>query len=123
MTRRPPRSTRTDTLFPYTTLFRSVTDLGDLAPEGEGGVGVLFERGQLQAEHLLGVLESQAVDLGGGIGELAGRVGELLVEILVHGGLLRGVRQGLPVFVRCSITPGLLQCNITWGSPFMFQRS
>src|SRR3546814_18378509 len=29
MTRRPPRSTRTDTLFPYTTLFRSI-----LAPEG-----------------------------------------------------------------------------------------
>src|SRR3546814_14533301 len=29
MIRRPPRSTRTDTLFPYTTLFRS--DLADLA--------------------------------------------------------------------------------------------
>src|SRR3546814_15916716 len=27
MIRRPPRSTRTDTLFPYTTLFRSVEDL------------------------------------------------------------------------------------------------
>src|SRR3546814_6241507 len=26
MIRRPPRSTRTDTLFPYTTLFRSSTD-------------------------------------------------------------------------------------------------
>src|SRR3546814_5877343 len=26
MMRRPPRSTRTDTLFPYTTLFRSETD-------------------------------------------------------------------------------------------------
>src|SRR3546814_12672716 len=26
--RRPPRSTRTDTLFPYTTLFRSFADLG-----------------------------------------------------------------------------------------------
>src|SRR3546814_8305103 len=26
MIRRPPRSTRTDTLFPYTTLFRSVID-------------------------------------------------------------------------------------------------
>src|SRR3546814_1440563 len=26
MIRRPPRSTRTDTLFPYTTLFRSETD-------------------------------------------------------------------------------------------------
>src|SRR3546814_19685929 len=31
MVRRPPRSTRTDTLFPYTTLFRS--------PEGEAGRG------------------------------------------------------------------------------------
>src|SRR3546814_5579279 len=28
MIRRPPRSTRTDTLFPYTTLFRSVTKAG-----------------------------------------------------------------------------------------------
>src|SRR3546814_20462909 len=28
MIRRPPRSTRTDTLFPYTTLFRSVTPQG-----------------------------------------------------------------------------------------------
>src|SRR3546814_18527242 len=27
MTRRPPESTRTDTLFPYTTLFRSTQDL------------------------------------------------------------------------------------------------
>src|SRR3546814_7907142 len=27
MIRRPPRSTRTDTLFPYTTLFRSCADL------------------------------------------------------------------------------------------------
>src|SRR3546814_1778696 len=26
MIRRPPRSTRTDTLFPYTTLFRSIDD-------------------------------------------------------------------------------------------------
>src|SRR3546814_16052626 len=29
MIRRPPRSTRTDTLFPYTTLFRSVADVGE----------------------------------------------------------------------------------------------
>src|SRR3546814_17921504 len=33
MTRLPPRSTRTDTLFPYTTLFRS--NYLDLAPEIE----------------------------------------------------------------------------------------
>src|SRR3546814_8684626 len=32
MIRRPPRSTRTDTLFPYTTLFRSFT--GALLPPG-----------------------------------------------------------------------------------------
>src|SRR3546814_9410259 len=30
MIRRPPRSTRTDTLFPYTTLFRSITLLGGI---------------------------------------------------------------------------------------------
>src|SRR3546814_5139944 len=30
MIRRPPRSTRTDTLFPYTTLFRSFQRVGDL---------------------------------------------------------------------------------------------
>src|SRR3546814_15804337 len=31
MIRRPPRSTRTDTLFPYTTLFRSLGTANDLA--------------------------------------------------------------------------------------------
>src|SRR3546814_7080087 len=31
MIRRPPRSTRTDTLFPYTTLFRSTVSVGTLA--------------------------------------------------------------------------------------------
>src|SRR3546814_19750115 len=34
MIRRPPRSTRTDTLFPYTTLFRSAArETGDMAAE------------------------------------------------------------------------------------------
>src|SRR3546814_14534687 len=32
MIRRPPRSTRTDTLFPYTTLFRSVAGLSRRSP-------------------------------------------------------------------------------------------
>src|SRR3546814_12876350 len=31
MIRRPPRSTRTDTLFPYTTLFRSITAKNEVA--------------------------------------------------------------------------------------------
>src|SRR3546814_18686410 len=32
MIRRPPRSTRTDTLFPYTTLFRSIGNAGERGP-------------------------------------------------------------------------------------------
>src|SRR3546814_3215318 len=34
MRRRPPRSTRTDTLFPYTTLFRSEAVIGGIAHRG-----------------------------------------------------------------------------------------
>src|SRR3546814_20697553 len=34
MIRRPPRSTRTDTLFPYTTLFRSVVGVGGVVDRG-----------------------------------------------------------------------------------------
>src|SRR3546814_2694531 len=36
MIRRPPRSTRTDTLFPYTTLFRSVVGYYEGPGENEG---------------------------------------------------------------------------------------
>src|SRR3546814_20958915 len=35
MIRRPPRSTRTDTLLPYTTLFRSVIDHVPQVPAGD----------------------------------------------------------------------------------------
>src|SRR3546814_11402517 len=42
MIRRPPRSTRTDTLFPYTTLFRS--DLGAMATIGRGAAIADFGR-------------------------------------------------------------------------------
>src|SRR3546814_21018465 len=67
MIRRPPRSTRTDTLFPYTTLFRSLrraVEIGhwvrqlqigaDLVPEGETAervkrVGEGRHGGQVQA--------------------------------------------------------------------------
>src|SRR3546814_2056876 len=39
MIRRPPRSTRTDTLFPYTTLFRSVDMRDDRAARGVARTG------------------------------------------------------------------------------------
>src|SRR3546814_17362522 len=41
MIRRPPRSTRTDTLFPYTTLFRSQVSMGDIILSG-GEMGALL---------------------------------------------------------------------------------
>src|SRR3546814_4920225 len=40
MIRRPPRSTRTDTLFPYTTLFRSSDTLGAFEEKVELTVGL-----------------------------------------------------------------------------------
>src|SRR3546814_18851720 len=45
MIRRPPRSTRTDTLFPYTTLFRSVAFVAVLTLVVATGAYVNFGRG------------------------------------------------------------------------------
>src|SRR3546814_9910357 len=44
MIRRPPRSTRTDTLFPYTTLFRSRPHHPRIAVPGGGARGVAAAR-------------------------------------------------------------------------------
>src|SRR3546814_8958238 len=54
MIRRPPRSTRTDTLFPYTTLFRS-----GRAPDHPAGDA----HHRLQP-HLLDFLEGRVLDVG-----------------------------------------------------------
>src|SRR3546814_10241106 len=48
MIRRPPRSTRTDTLFPYTTLFRSVVIAGKamfVVDAGEGAARNIAQMG------------------------------------------------------------------------------
>src|SRR3546814_2235933 len=53
MIRRPPRSTRTDTLFPYTTLFRSLVTARpalDRAPPKQEQIRVRPHRGQVEAE-------------------------------------------------------------------------
>src|SRR3546814_6207684 len=49
MRRRPPRSTRTDTLFPYTTLFRSARGLQ--ARGAQGRRGQADRRGRLRVLH------------------------------------------------------------------------
>src|SRR3546814_19273013 len=70
MIRRPPRSTRTDTLFPYTTLFRSLhprkgrelvehaPDVADVAHDGIGadleGLGVARDLDDILALQALG---------------------------------------------------------------------
>src|SRR3546814_4129685 len=60
MIRRPPRSTRTDTLFPYTTLFRSAVcsmneDYGSIQRDGDGPLDAAKicegDRTQLSSAH------------------------------------------------------------------------
>src|SRR3546814_5858728 len=66
MIRRPPRSTRTDTLFPYTTLFRSTPPFGSI----NDGVRVLVVCGRDEAssaaapnaEQIMAQLEEERVN-------------------------------------------------------------
>src|SRR3546814_17015379 len=63
MIRRPPRSTRTDTLFPYTTLFRSL---------GEPGLSIGFEIQLVIWLWLTVLFGTFAVALAGGRGRAQG---------------------------------------------------
>src|SRR3546814_272998 len=100
MIRRPPRSTRTDTLFPYTTLFRSPcgwpapahrrwsrlqTCGSTLGSRGLGGE--VFGRGDLAAAGLGQAAGDLTLHLGDapGVGELAGGLLETEVEELLAG--------------------------------------
>src|SRR3546814_3730499 len=56
MIRRPPRSTRTDTLFPYTTLFRSIDramfdpSSAEKADQGKTTTALMKERGEVERQ-------------------------------------------------------------------------
>src|SRR3546814_17360107 len=79
MIRRPPRSTRTDTLFPYTTLFRSAGQgkrarrqahagpgqKGRVADRPDGRRGSVFRAGADRQSVVEGKSVSVRVDLGG----------------------------------------------------------
>src|SRR3546814_17821012 len=56
MKRRPPRSTRTDTLLPYTTLFRSAEDAGEDGVDVLGVVAGVEAGGELVVGDLAGNL-------------------------------------------------------------------
>src|SRR3546814_12791881 len=62
MIRTPPRSTRTDTLFPYTTLFRSGA-LGGRPMLMKRGVAMILEMGDAGAERAGGARAAELVAL------------------------------------------------------------
>src|SRR3546814_7313807 len=104
MIRRPPRSTRTDTLFPDTTLFRSTAravlrvnpdvDAGTHAKistgRKENKFGVPIDRAPAMFDRLAGLpgldLRGVAIHLGSQLGDLApleaayARIGDLVAE-------------------------------------------
>src|SRR3546814_11668966 len=53
MIRRPPRSTRTDTLFPYTTLFRSLSGTG-LEAQHRAATGEALDATEIEARAAAG---------------------------------------------------------------------
>src|SRR3546814_19581095 len=87
MIRRPPRSTRTDTLFPYTTLFRS---------EYRAQVEVMTEPFKGLALGVFLITVGMSLDLPFIISNwpmlLLATVGVLLLKALVTSGLLRLIR-------------------------------
>src|SRR3546814_20835617 len=111
--RRHPRSTRTDTLFPYTTLFRSLdhpTDLlagatddtadflaGDLdlhAVRMSHGVGLLAQVEQGARDTAGNVKEGQVADLAGGVAQ---PLGHLTAEGVEDVRILLGPLAKLPI--------------------------
>src|SRR3546814_13513589 len=80
MIRRPPRSTRTDTLFPYTTLFRSLS-----APEGLTlDQDVLAEATPIFKE--LGLSNENAQALMPVAGKLVARTQEAVMQQMIEAG-------------------------------------
>src|SRR3546814_12164527 len=65
MIRRPPRSTRTDTLFPYTTLFRSDAGrlVGLVARAAEAGTHVLRLAAEQRVDGVVDTAEVGRLDL------------------------------------------------------------
>src|SRR3546814_6298660 len=86
MIRRPPRSTRTDTLFPYTTLFRSriiKQDLAERADRGQRRAQLVADRREELVLHAVELLEARIglAQLGGQRLQLARRSEEHMSEL------------------------------------------
>src|SRR3546814_13824075 len=120
MIRRPPRSTRTDTLFPYTTLFRSQRE----RLTARRGVGQPILEGALDP--------GDALSLGIGETEDMRREGELRIKEILFAGefeayLADGVHRHELVGQRAAAThgrthPGHLREHLLRGSERRRQR-
>src|SRR3546814_17850420 len=66
MIRRPPRSTRTDTLFPYTTLFRSLCARAhrENLAERPAVIGTALELGDIGGDEIVDALDLAVADRG-----------------------------------------------------------
>src|SRR3546814_17739721 len=94
MIRRPPKATRTDTLFPYTTLFRSIA--GSLAPSGTVTVddgaaaalaagksllpaGIVAVAGRFERGACLRIVDGQGAEIARGIAAYASAEAEAIL--------------------------------------------
>src|SRR3546814_4572090 len=102
MIRRPPRSTRTDTLFPYTTLFRSrqarratfeyaLPPCGDVPPRRRGPASraairscqyppAVFLDARLEARAIIAFVDSTGETQRRGVGKTLGEIAEREVD-------------------------------------------
>src|SRR3546814_15903908 len=101
MIRRPPRSTRTDTLFPYTTLFRS-DDGANVMIHNISATGLLIETGLT-----LGVGDRIEIGLP--------HAGATAIEVIWESGPLFGCRFGRPI---TPATPSAAQLRGAVGHDF-----
>src|SRR3546814_11312643 len=98
MIRRPPRSTRTDTLFPYTTLFRSISTnpgapfapLAKIASGGELSRFILALKVALAEQGGADTIIFDEIDRGVG-GAVASAIGERLARLAGAGKQLLAV--------------------------------
>src|SRR3546814_1370423 len=106
MRRRPPSSTRTDTLFPYTTLFRSLdlgtTDVaGALVAHSNGGAieqgGALFVGGTTELDAGTGdvTLANAGNDFGGAVDVTGGAISLRDMNTLTVASLANGANQAV----------------------------
>src|SRR3546814_12088320 len=105
MIRRPPRSTRTDTLFPYTTLFRSLERVDFLAFADHAAVQYALKGRQEQ-------LARRHPNLDHRYGSFGHERGSLPLYILNAGGTYKEGATVFPSWRRLVKGPG--QLSTTW---------